>query len=343
MKIKLLLKNNHDVKIILVAIIFYASACLGYFLAFSSTTALPIWPPSGIAFALIVLLGRSAWPGITIGALVANLMAYWNNPTLPPQTIIAISSCIAIGNTLEAVTGNFLVKKWIRDDYPFRSAVNAFRFLFVSLLMGLIGAFIGTLGLYTNAVIIQTEVVKTLFSWWAGNVVGILLFAPFILSWSQSHQLKFSAEKALEIGFFLLCTSVIFYLMRIDYFNAPIMRAVPFMILPFLLWLAFRFELIVAVSGVLIVSLLSVYFTVKGIGPFVMAEPYHSIVLLQIFIGVMSISTIALAATVKERMEAQRKLLEFNETLEASVQFRTKALNEEINTRKEAEEKLKRT
>ncbi|MBA4054873.1 MAG: hypothetical protein C0490_09190, partial [Marivirga sp.] len=65
--------------------------------------------------------------------------------------------------------------------------------------------------------------------------------------------------------------------------------------------------------------------------------------LLQIFIGVISISTIILSATVKERGEAQRKLLEFNENLENMVQERTKALNEEINTRKDAEEKIVRT
>jgi len=65
--------------------------------------------------------------------------------------------------------------------------------------------------------------------------------------------------------------------------------------------------------------------------------------LLQIFIGVISISTIILSATVKERGEAQRKLEEFNENLESMVQERTRALNEEINTRKEAEEKIART
>jgi signal transduction histidine kinase len=65
--------------------------------------------------------------------------------------------------------------------------------------------------------------------------------------------------------------------------------------------------------------------------------------LLQIFIGVVSISTIVLSATVKERTEAQHELLKFNETLEAKVQERTKELNDQINTRKEAEEKLQRT
>ncbi len=145
---KLSLKYKLDLKIIVVAVLYYLSARMGYFFAFENTSALPAWPPSGIGFALIILLGRSAWPGITIGALVANVMAYWNNPELPPQTIITISSLIAVGNTVEAVVGNYLVKAWIKDDYPFNIARNAFRFLFVTLLMCAVGSGIGTLSLY---------------------------------------------------------------------------------------------------------------------------------------------------------------------------------------------------
>jgi signal transduction histidine kinase len=109
------------------------------------------------------------------------------------------------------------------------------------------------------------------------------------------------------------------------------------------LWLAFRFELVIGMGGVLLVSLLAVYITTKNSGPFVLEEAHSSILLLQIFIGVMSISTLVLSATVKERTEAEHKLVEFNETLEDQIQRRTRALNEEIDTRKAAEEKLQCT
>ncbi len=135
------LKYQNDLQIIGVALLYFLAARLGYFLAFEDTTALPTWPPSGIAFALIILLRRSAWPGIAIGALLANLMADWNTATLGTQTIIMISALIAMGNTLEAVVGNYMVKKWIKDPFPFRHAKNTFRFLFVTLLLGMIGAY----------------------------------------------------------------------------------------------------------------------------------------------------------------------------------------------------------
>lgn len=340
---KLSLKYNLDLKIIGVALLYYLAARLGYFFEFENSTALPAWPPSGIGFALIILLGRSAWPGITIGSLVANVMAYWNSPVLPPQTIITISSLIAVGNTLEAVTGNYIVKAWIKDDYPFKNTKNAFRFLFVSLLMCVLGAGIGTVSLYFNGAVVVENLLRTGFSWWVGNVVGILLFTPIILAGAKKFGIKFSSEKTIEVGIFLLNIAGIYLLLQVDYLRPTLERALPFLVLPFLLWLAFRFELIVAIAGVLMVSLVAIYATIIGVGPFVLTNSYNSMLLLQIFIGVISISTIILSATVKERGEAQRKLEEFNENLETMVQLRTRALNEEINTRKRAEEKIVRT
>ncbi|HEX5167565.1 MAG TPA: MASE1 domain-containing protein, partial [Cyclobacteriaceae bacterium] len=316
---------------------------LGYFLAFHDSTALPTWPPSGIAFALIILLGRSTWPGITIGALVANLMAYWNTATLPTQTIITVSSLIAIGHTLEAVIGNFLIKKWIQDDYPFRRARDAFRFLFVTLLMCSVGAGIGSLSLWANGVIYLKDSLQTGFSWWVCDVVGILLFTPFILSFARRHDLKFSIGKSIEVVIFILSIVGIFFLLQLDDLNNTVERALPFLCLPFLLWLAFRFDLVVAISGVVVASLFSIYETVLQAGPFVLPHSSDSMLLLQIFIGVISISTIILSATVHERLMAQHELKSFNLNLENMVQERTKELNDEIKIRRNAEEKLQRT
>jgi signal transduction histidine kinase len=342
-KTNFLLKYSPDLKIILVAVLYYISARLGYFLAFHDSTALPTWPPSGIAFAMIILLGRSTWPGITIGALVANLMAYWNTPNLQTQAIITVSSLIALGHTLEAVIGNYLIKIWIKDDYPFKRARDTFRFLFVTLFMCAIGSGLGSVSLWANGVIWLSDLLQTGFSWWVCNVVGILLFTPFILACARKQKFKFSIGKSVEIGIFLLSIVGIFLLSQLDYLNDTMERALPFLCLPFLLWLAFRFDLIVAISGVVVASLFSIYETVRQVGPFVLPLSEDSMLLLQIFIGVISISSIILSATVHERLVAQRELQVFNLNLENMVQERTKALNEEIKIRKEAEEKLQRT
>jgi len=197
--------------------------------------------------------------------------------------------------------------------------------------------------LITAKVIAREDLLKNGVSWIVGNLVGVLLFTPLILSIAKKTFPKLSAEKVLEVTLFVLGMAGIVFLLQVEYFSVTIQRALPFLILPFFLWLAFRFPLIVAMGGICIASLLAIYFTIGNEGPFLLSDPYSSVLLLQIFIAVMSISTLVLSATVKERAVAQRTLLEFNENLEAKIQERTQALHEEILTRKEAEAKLQKT
>ncbi len=340
---KLLLKYLPDLKIISVAVLYFISAQLGYFLTFQDTHVLAVWPPSGVGFALIILLGRSAWPGITIGALIVNLMAFWNNQSLPQATLISISTFIAIGHTLEVLVGNLLLKIWIKNKYPFSHTKHSFRFLFVTLLMCLIGACISTISIYVNGAISSDAVVEAGFRWWIGNVTGILLFTPLILAAVQKRNIHFQSAKMIEGLIFLLIIIGVYFLVRFGNLSSTLINSFPYLVIPFLLWLAFRFDLLGAIAVALAASLLAIYFTIQGYGPFIQAIPEDSILMLQIFIGVMSISSIVLSATVAEREAAQHTLREFNTNLETMVQQRTRALNDEITTRKDAEEKLTQT
>jgi signal transduction histidine kinase len=94
-------------------------------------------------------------------------------------------------------------------------------------------------------------------------------------------------------------------------------------------------------AGVLLTALSAVYFTVNGTGPFVLETNENSILILQIFIGVISITSIVLSSTVFERSVAQDTIKKFNETLESKIAERTRELNEEIVYRKNAEDKIK--
>lgn len=343
MNLNTLRKYTIDFKIVVLAIIYYLAAVFGYFLAFEGTIALPLWPPSGIAFALIILLGRKSWPGVAIGALIANAMAFWNMPDLHPQTVIAASCFIAFGNTLEALLGNYLVRNWIKNPFPFLQTKNAFRFLFISILIAFIGSGISSFGLLVSGVVAFNNYLITWLSLFAGSVVGILLFTPFILAVFKKYIVQFSGEKVLELTLFCFGSVALAYILQSQNVDETFVRALPFMMLPFILWLAFRFDLVVSMTAVVIVSIIAIYLTTHNIGPFILSDSYSSLLLLQIFVGVLSIITIVLAATVKERTDAQDKLQKFNENLEDMVKGRTKELKDQITTRIKAEESLQKT
>jgi signal transduction histidine kinase len=327
----------------LVALLYYLSARLGYFLLFDDSNFLTAWPPSGVGFAMVLIFGRSTWPGITIGALLSNILAYWSVAEIDTNTLIFISLTVAAGSTVEALLGNYLIKKWIDGRDLFLRARNTFRFLFVTMLMAAIGAGIGTSALAVNGLVPHESLALHLISWWVGNVVGILLFTPFILSFRRVFTYEITTQKIVEILVFILLITGLVLLLQVDDLNQTLQYSLPLLCFPFLLWLAFRFNLTISMAAALAASLVAIHVTTRGLGPFVLSDSYNSMFLLQIFIGVISISTLILSATVKERNISQQQLEAFNETLEGKVQERTKKLNEEVQTRKKAEESLKTT
>src|SRR5579871_1629898 len=76
------------------AAVYFASARLGLLMAFGHRNVSPVWPPSGVALAGLLLFGVRMWPAVALGAFLANFTT-----GLPLPTACAI----ATGNTLEAV------------------------------------------------------------------------------------------------------------------------------------------------------------------------------------------------------------------------------------------------
>src|SRR5205085_1516989 len=153
---------------------------------------------------------------------------------------------------------------------------NAFRFLFITLVMSCVGASIGTLSLYLLHHSASSAYLRIGYSWWVGHVVGILLFTPFILTVVRRMYFKFSPDKTLELGIFFLNLMGVLLLLRVGYLQTTLIHALPFLVFPLLLWLAFRFDLMIALAGVLIVSMVSIHITKSGLGPFVLSNSYSS-------------------------------------------------------------------
>ena len=66
-------------KIAVLTCVYFAAAKLGLMIAFEKTNASPIWPPTGVALAAVLLYGYRIWPGITIGAFLANISTFLAN------------------------------------------------------------------------------------------------------------------------------------------------------------------------------------------------------------------------------------------------------------------------
>src|SRR5207237_9858279 len=62
-----------DIAIVLaLAGVYFAAAKLGLSMAFVADQVTAVGPPTGIAFAAVLLFGARVWPGILVGAFLAN-------------------------------------------------------------------------------------------------------------------------------------------------------------------------------------------------------------------------------------------------------------------------------
>ncbi len=97
----------------LLAAVYFAAAKLSLLLAIPPGYATAVWPPSGIALAATLALGNRVWPGVWVGAALVNLTV---------ESSWLASALIGTGNTLEALAGATLIRRFIGVPYRFERA-----------------------------------------------------------------------------------------------------------------------------------------------------------------------------------------------------------------------------
>jgi len=130
-----------------IAILYSVIAYGSLQLAFEGTNASPVWPPSGIAFITVWFLGYRVWPGIWLGAFIANMIVFVHNgwAVLPA---LSVSAMIGVGNSLEALLAVMFLRSFTKQTYYLSGIGDIFKFVFAILLACTSSASIGTSAVY---------------------------------------------------------------------------------------------------------------------------------------------------------------------------------------------------
>lgn len=301
----------------LVSLAYFLAAELGLLLASVHTNVSPVWPPTGIAIAAILIFGRRLWPAVLIGALAANL---WTDVSTP------VAAGIAVGNTLEALTASYLLKHQISSDEFLGSIKSVLKFvLFAVVISPMVSATIGNLSLLLGGEAQWSEIARLWVTWWLGDGFGALIVAPFILAWDARLRDRLSSKAILE-GSVLL---VLLFIVSMVVFGGWIPGSdkrypIAHLCLPFLIWAALRFDQRAMTSATLLLGSVAVSGTSRGYGTFVHGGPNESLLLLQMFIGTAALLTYLLYAVMRERARAEAEKL----ALAAQVQVQRKRLED---------------
>ena len=169
-----------------VAVAYAVTGKLSLLFAIPPGYATAIWPPSGIALAAVLLIGYRVWPGVLFGSILINVSTGFDASTV--STILwSITVPIGIGSgaALQAVVGAFCVRRYAGFPNPLANEREVFLFLFWGGPAScLVNSIIGSTVLLVAGVIPASNFLINSGTWWIGDTIGVVIFAPLVLIWT---------------------------------------------------------------------------------------------------------------------------------------------------------------
>jgi integral membrane sensor domain MASE1/anti-sigma regulatory factor (Ser/Thr protein kinase) len=282
---------------------YFGAAKLGLALAFSNESVTAVWPPTGIALAALVLWGRNLWPGVLLGALLANVTT-----DVPVYT----AAGIAVGNTLEAVIG-----AWLLERFGFRPTLRRLRDVFALLVLGaaISTAVSATIGVASLSIgdSLSDSAVKTWRLWWLGDMGGDLLVGSVIFVLVTHWPYRDLPGRASEAVLLMLALVGI----ELVVFSNDVPAA--YLAFPIIVWAALRFLQPGATVTALIFAIIAVSFTGNDSGPFFRRSEDDGLLLAQTFSAIVGLTGLILAAVTSQRRRAERRAEHLASDLQAEL------------------------
>jgi len=295
-----------------VGLVYYGVAKLGL-LAFAlpSGKVTPTWPASGVALAAILLLGYRVAPGIWIAAFAIHLdILLGGSDPVPLTRAIVVALMLGGSGVVEPLLGAILLN---RSGGLSRALDRPTDVLRLAILAGVltcgIGATIGVTSLTLGGLIPRVEYGFSWVTWWLAEITGIVAVTPLLLAWSRPLRMKLARRQLLEILLLgALLAGVTLVVFDIWSPGARVLRLEVYLIVPFLIWAAYRFGPRGAALATGTVATVALWATVHGVGPYgdiLGAAPLFS---LQVFVAVVTTQILFLSASLEHGKGAENEL-----------------------------------
>jgi len=289
--------RSRSIVVVTLAAIYVVAAKFGFTMASSAEQVTLVWPPSGLSLAALVVFGADAWPGVLLGAFVANVTSH--EPVL-------VALAIASGNTLEAVAAAFAIRRFAGPA----GSPNWLRYALALIVGGAmisttISATVGVGSLCLRGLQPWPSFGRLWWTWWMGDAAAVLLIAPAILTWRARPRLRHwrDGTEAVGLAAGLVAASTLVFARS---FASAAPQPLEYILFPFIIWAAIRFGVSGAALANVMVSSLAIWATVHGAGPYAFDRGDDRLMLLQIFLAILGGSGLILGATVSDR-DASRK------------------------------------
>jgi len=283
---------------------YYLGAQIGFALTFQPHPISVFWPPNSILLAALLLTRPRIWWFLLLAAFPAHLIAELQSQ-VPPTMVI----CWFISNCSEALMGAGLTRYLLRGPVRFDNLHSVAVFC-------ICGAFLGPfLFSFIDAGFValnewgQVSYLENFRARFFSNALAALTLTPAIVTWRDFKPTQWNripSRHALEgsilfLGL-VLASTVVLYNGRTN--PDPVLFYVP---LPFLLWAMFRFGPRATSAAVLIITFLAIWSSAHGHGPFTKETAEINARSIQMFLIVMAVPIMLLAAGIQERRKAEER------------------------------------
>jgi diguanylate cyclase (GGDEF)-like protein/PAS domain S-box-containing protein len=266
---------------------------VGSFLLVSAASGtVALWLPAGFALATVLQLGYRVWPGIALGMTVTPLLLDAVPVAMAWRAPVAVA---------EALLAAWMIRRWVAGGEPLSHVTDIIRFIALVALATL--PFAMTEGLVWGGPGGEAGP-RAVLEWWLGNVAGMLIFAPFALAWflpAYAPAPGRHAELALLAVLSLLAADLVFG-------GMPQAGSLEFLLLGFFIWAALRLEVRGMTTLTLVTALAAAYHTGRGRGPFIAPTELVTLLTLQGFAVISTVTGLILIAATHERREALEAL-----------------------------------
>jgi len=192
---------TYALELIAVAVAYFGLAVSGPLIPWINPTATPLWPPTGLALALVLLRGYRIWPAILVGAFFS---------TLAGSGSLSEAACIALGTPIAALAGAWLINRWSHGRETFATPLGVVKFALIAFApTAMIGATAAIAGLVlANDAGLASPVAKWTARWLA-DAGGTLIIAPVIVLWATKPSRASSRWGLLETAAVIIVTAAI--------------------------------------------------------------------------------------------------------------------------------------
>ena len=287
------LHGRYVAGVVALAAAYYAAAKVGYELEFAGPVAAVVWLPAGVAISFLCLGGLRFWPGLLVGDLFAN-----DYSALPLGSALGQT----LGNMLEVLVAAVLIRRLIARGSPLESLSGLGQLLVVIAGATAISATVGPLSLLAGDVISGGELSEVARTWWLGDATGALVVIPFALAWYQPPVRQWAPRRGLEA---LVMLAAVAATSEIAFRTE---RPVAYLVFPALGWAALRFGRRGATLAIVVAVGFAVWNTTHYHRPFVFDSITLSVLNAQLYIAVVAVSTLCLAALIAERKRFAERL-----------------------------------